>query len=250
MGIINLTPDSFYDGGTLNSLSDLLKRAEKHLTEGATFLDLGAYSSRPGAENISANEELKRLLGPVNTVRKEFPGAFISIDTFRSEVALAALDSGADLINDISGGNFDPELPKVAAHNNAPYICMHMRGNPQNMQKNLTEEKVMPDLLKFFSFRIKELQNLGIKDVIIDPGFGFGKTLVQNYEIVDHLADLEIFRCPILIGVSHKSMIRTKYGESPENTLRGTIEVHRELLKNGAGILRVHDVNEAVELLG
>jgi len=249
MGIINLTPDSFFDGGKHNTVEAALKRAELMLSEGADILDLGGYSSRPGAVNISEQEELNRLLPPLEAIIKSFPNAIISIDTFRSHVAEKAMQIGAHIINDISGGNLDTELPKVAANYNAPYICMHMKGTPQTMQKNLEEKPIMDEVLSFFAHRVPELHQAGVNDVIIDPGFGFGKTLKQNYEMVDQLGDFAIFEKLVLVGVSRKSMIRLKYGEDDVQTLQGTTEVHQQLLQNGADILRVHDVKEAVELL-
>ena len=249
MGILNLTPDSFFDGGKFNSIEGAVKRAEQMLTEGADILDLGAYSSRPGAEDISEDEELNRLIPALEAIVKCFSDALISVDTFRSVVAEKALQVGAHIINDISGGNLDSNLPEVAATFNAPYICMHMKGTPQTMQKNLKQKPVTPEVLSFFAHRVPELINKEVKDVIIDPGFGFGKTLEQNYEMVEQLSDFAILGKPILVGVSRKSMIRLKYGESTEQTLQGTIEVNRDLLKNGADILRIHDVKEAVELI-
>jgi dihydropteroate synthase len=248
MGILNLTPDSFFDGGKFNSVDAALKHAEQMLEEGADILDLGAYSSRPGADNISEEEELNRLIPALEAIISRFPNALISIDTFRAGVAEQALKVGAHIINDISGGNLDEALPKVAAHFNAPYICMHMRGNPQTMQMGLQQKPIMPEVLSFFAHRVPDLIKLSVNDVIIDPGFGFGKTLEQNYEMVESLSDFAIFEKPILVGVSRKSMIRLKYGETPEQTLKGTTEVNRQLLQNGADILRVHDVKEAVEL--
>lgn len=249
MGILNLTPDSFFDGGKYNEVEAAVKRAEQMLENGADILDLGAYSSRPGAEHISDEEELNRMIPALEAIVKRFPDALISIDTFRSGVAEKALEVGAHIINDISGGNLDEELPLVAAKHNAPYICMHMKGTPQTMQKDLKQESIMPEVLSFFAHRVPTLIEQGLKDVIIDPGFGFGKTLEQNYEMVDHLSDFDILGKPVLVGVSRKSMIRLKYGESAEQTLNGTIEVNRQLLQNGADILRVHDVKEAVELV-
>jgi dihydropteroate synthase len=249
MGILNLTPDSFFDGGKYNCADAALARAEQMLEEGADIIDIGAYSSRPGAEHINEEEELKRLLPTLEEFVKRFPKTLISIDTFRSRIAEKALDIGAHIINDISGGNLDSQIPAVATKFNAPYICMHMKGNPQNMQKGLKEESIMPDVLSFFAHRVPELVKTGVKDVIIDPGFGFGKTLEQNYEMVNQLSDFAILGKPIVVGVSRKSMIRLKYGESSGQTLKGTIEVHKELLQNGANILRVHDVKEAVELI-
>ncbi len=262
MGILNLTPDSFFDGGKFNSVDDALKHAEKMLEEGADILDLGAYSSRPGADDIPEEEELKRLIPVLEAIVSRFPNTLISVDTFRSGVAEKALEIGAHIINDISGGNLDEALPMVAARFHVPYICMHMKGNPQTMQQNLVETpclasetglrqetRSIASLLEFFAHRVPEMAKQGVNDVIIDPGFGFGKTLAQNYELVDQLADFAIFDKPILVGVSRKSMIRLKYGDTPEQTLKGTVEVNRQLLQNGADILRVHDVKEAVELL-
>ena len=249
MGILNLTPDSFFDGGKFNSVDAALHHADEMLEEGADILDLGAYSSRPGAEDISEEEELNRMIPALEAIVERFPEALISIDTFRSGVAKKALEAGAHIINDISGGNLDEELPLVAAKYNAPYICMHMTGTPQTMQKDLKQEPIMPEVLSFFANRVPKLIGQGLKDVIIDPGFGFGKTLEQNFEMVDRLSDFSIFGKPILVGVSRKSMIRLKYGESKEQTLKGTIEVNRQLLLNGADIIRVHDVKEAVELV-
>ncbi|MFM1875069.1 MAG: hypothetical protein RL266_806 [Bacteroidota bacterium] len=249
MGILNLTPDSFFDGGKYNEVDTAVSRAEQMLEDGADILDLGAYSSRPGAEHISEEEELHRLIPTLEEIMKRFPDALISIDTFRSGVAEKALDAGAHIINDISGGNLDAELPLVAAKFHSPYICMHMKGTPQTMQQNLQQEPILPEVLSFFAHRIPKLIEQGLKDVIIDPGFGFGKTLEQNYEMVEHLSDFAILGKPILVGVSRKSMIKKKYGESPGQTLQGTIEVNRQLLQNGADILRVHDVREAVELV-
>jgi dihydropteroate synthase len=249
MGILNLTPDSFFDGGKYNSVNSALQHAESMLNDGADIFDLGAYSSRPGAEDISQEEELSRLIPSLEAIFNHFPEALISVDTFRSGVAEKALEVGTHIINDISGGNLDYNLPEVAAKFNAPYICMHMKGTPQTMQKNLERKPIKHDVLSFFTHRVPELIQKGVKDVIIDPGFGFGKTLEQNYEMVAALSDFAILGKPILVGVSRKSMIRLKYGESTEQTLKGTIEVNRELLKNGADILRVHDVKEAVELI-
>jgi len=250
MGILNLTPDSFFDGGKFNSVDAALQHAESMLNDGADILDLGAYSSRPGAEDISEEEELNRLIPSLEAIFNHFPNALISVDTFRSGVAEKALEVGAHIINDISGGNLDSNLPEVAAKFNAPYICMHMKGTPQTMQKGLAvETRFIASLLGFFAHRVPDLMQKGVKDVIVDPGFGFGKTLEQNYEMVDQISDFVILGKPILVGVSRKSMIRLKYGEAAEQTLKGTIEVNRELLKNGADILRVHDVKEAVELV-
>ncbi len=249
MGILNLTPDSFFDGGRYNSVDAALSQTEKMLREGADIIDLGAYSSRPGAEHISEEEELKRLLPCLKAIVTKFPDSIISIDTFRSNVAEKAMGTGAHMINDISGGNLDAELPKVAARCNAPYICMHMKGNPRTMQHDPVERPIMPEVVSFFAQRVPELVRSGLNDVIIDPGFGFGKTFEQNYEMVEHLSELALFDKPIMVGVSRKSMIRLKYGKKKEETLKGSAEVHRILLQNGADILRAHDVKEAVEMI-
>lgn len=249
MGILNLTPDSFFDGGKFNSADTALNRAEQLLNDGADILDLGAYSSRPGADDISEEEELKRLMPTLEAIVSRFPDALISIDTFRSGVAAKAMEVGAHIINDISGGNLDADLPLVAARFRAPYICMHMRGTPQTMQNGLTETSGLLPVMEFFAQRVPELMNTGIHDVIIDPGFGFGKTLEQNYQLVDRLSDLSIFGKPILVGVSRKSMIRLRYGGSEAQTLKGTMEVNRLLIQNGADIIRVHDVKEAIEVV-
>ncbi len=247
MGIINLTPDSFHDGGKFNNPTDALKRAEKLLIEGATILDLGAYSSRPNAKHISEQEEKERLLPILKAIRTEFPEAFISIDTYRSSIANVALDVGADMINDISGGNLDAQLPKIAVAHNVPYLCMHMLGTPQTMQQNAVEGEIMPKILRFFSSKIAALKADGLHDIILDPGFGFGKTLNQNYELATHLLELQIFNHPILVGVSRKSMINKVLDTVPETALNGTTALHARLLAFGADILRVHEVKEAVE---
>jgi dihydropteroate synthase len=249
MGIINLTPDSFFDGGTLKTEKDLLSRAEKQLTDGATILDLGAYSSRPGAQDISETEELERLIPNLTAILKAFPEAIISVDTFRPNVGRTALDNGALLINDISGGDLDSELPKIAAKFRVPYICMHMKGTPQNMQKDLEEIEIMPNLLKHFSFKLKELQGLGLNDVIIDPGFGFGKTLNQNYEILSKFETLTNLGALVLAGISRKSMINKVLDIKPNQALNGTTALHMSLLERGTNILRVHDVKEAVQTI-
>ena len=249
MGILNLTPDSFFDGGKFNSVESALKRAEQMLEEGADILDLGAYSSRPGADDISEEEELKRMLSALEAIVSRFPDALISIDTFRSGVATKAMEVGAHIINDISGGNLDADLPLVAARFRAPYICMHMRGTPQTMQDGLVQTRLIASLQEFFAQRVPALVKQGVHDVIIDPGFGFGKTLEQNYQLVDRLSDLSIFGKPILVGVSRKSMIRLRYGDSEAQTLKGTMEVNRLLIQNGADIIRVHDVKEALEVV-
>jgi dihydropteroate synthase len=247
IGVINLTPDSFHDGGKLGSTDAAVDHAGAMLADGAAILDLGAYSSRPGATDISPEEERDRLLPPLVAIRAAFPEAFISVDTFRSDVANAALECGADMINDISSGALDVELPRVAAAANVPYIAMHMRGTPQTMQQNLAEGSILAEMLGSFGRKIPELRQLGLKDVILDPGFGFGKTLAQNYELARNLEAFKMFDCPVLVGVSRKSMVNKVIGSTPATALNGTTALHALLLRNGADILRVHDVREAVE---
>jgi len=247
MGIINLTPDSFHDGGTLGSTSAAVDRAGAMLADGAAILDLGAYSSRPGATDISPDEERDRLLPPLEAIRAAFPGAFLSVDTFRSDVARTALECGADIINDISGGMLDAELPVVAAAANVPYIAMHMRGTPQTTHQDLAEGSILAETLRFFGKKIPELRAQGVRDTIIDPGFGFGKTLAQNYELARSLEAFKSFGCPILVGVSRKSMVNKVLGTRPATALNGTTALHALLLQKGADILRVHDVREAEE---
>lgn len=247
MGIINLTPDSFHDGGRLTNTDEVLRQAERMILEGADILDIGAYSSRPGAADISGAEESDRLLPALKAVRSEFPDAFISIDTFRSEVAAAALDEGADIINDISAGDLDPQLPGLAARHCAPYIAMHMRGTPQTMQRIASEGPILAEVLRYFSQKVQQLKATGLHDIILDPGFGFGKTLAQNYELARHLPELGMWGHPVLVGVSRKSMVNRAIGTTPETALNGTTALHALLLDRGADILRVHDVKEAVE---
>ena len=249
MGIVNLTPDSFYDGGTLETEKDLLNLVDKHLSEGASILDLGAYSSRPGAEDIPESVELQRLIPNLKAVLRAFPKSIVSVDTFRSKVGRAALENGALMINDISGGELDSNLPKVTAEFRVPYVCMHMKDRPRNMQNNLKETVIMPQLLKHFSFKLKELRDLGQHDVIVDPGFGFGKTLDQNYEILSELETLTNLNAPILAGISRKSMINRVLDTKPKQALNGTTALHMSLLERGVNILRVHDVKEAVETI-
>lgn len=247
MGILNITPDSFYDGGKNRSPQDYLKHTEKMLTEGATFIDVGAYSSRPGAADIPVEEELKRLLPVVEMLLKEFPEALLSIDTFRSEVARKSIEAGAAMINDISGGNLDKEMMKTVADLQVPYILMHMRGNPQTMKGLNQYEDLVQDLLLYFSGKISEARDLGINDLIIDPGFGFSKNINQNFELLSHLDLLQTLDLPILSGISRKSFIYKTLQSTPEESLNGTTVLNTVSLLNGAHILRVHDVREAVE---
>lgn len=248
MGIINITPDSFYKGSRYSKEGDIIAIAEKMIFEGADILDLGGYSSRPGAINISEDEESERVLPVIRLLKKEIPSAVISVDTFRSGIARkAVLDCGADIINDISGGETDSKMFDVIAELNVPYILMHMKGNPQNMQDNPVYDDVVADILKWFGPRIFRLQSAGVKDIILDPGFGFGKTIKHNFEMLRRLGDFEVAGLPILAGLSRKGTIWKTLGITAEDAMNGTTVLNTVALLNGADILRVHDVKEAVE---
>lgn len=249
MGILNLTPDSFYDGGKLNSEKEILKQTERMLTEGATFLDLGAYSSRPGADFVSEEEELNRILPVVTLILKEFPDAILSIDTFRSEVAKQTIETGASLINDISGGNLDDKMFETIAKLKVPYIMMHMRGTPQTMMQNTHYKDLLKEILFYFSERIAKARSFGINDIITDPGFGFSKTTDQNFELFKNSEAFKILEVPFLIGISRKSMIYKSLNISADEALNGTTALHAIAIEKGASILRVHDVKEAIETI-
>jgi dihydropteroate synthase len=248
MGILNLTPDSFYDGGSYLDKTSILKRAEQIILEGATIVDLGAYSTRPGAAIVTEEEELKRMLPAVEIISKEFPKAILSIDTFRSGLAKKVVtDFGPCIINDISGGTMDADMFALVGELKIPYILMHIQGQPQNMQKNPVYTDVVEEMLSFFRTRIQKLNDFGATDLILDPGFGFGKTLDHNYEILAKLQDFNQFHLPILAGISRKSMIYKLLGGDPSSSLNGTTALHMSALQNGAVILRAHDVKEALE---
>lgn len=247
MGILNLTPDSFYDGGRKTTQQDFLAHAEKMLREGADIIDVGAYSSRPGAKDISLEEELNRIVPVVEALRREHPEVILSIDTFRSEVARQCVEAGAAIINDISGGTLDAEMLPTAAQLQVPYILMHMRGTPKNMNQLTGYDNLVKDLLFYFSQRIKQARELGINDLIIDPGFGFSKTLEQNYELMGKLELFHTLELPILSGISRKSMIYKLFDTTPDHALNGTTVLNTVSLLKGAHILRVHDVKQAVE---
>jgi dihydropteroate synthase len=249
MGILNITPDSFYDGGKYKNEADILSQTEKMLTEGATFIDVGAYSSRPGAAHISEKEELKRILPVIDLLVKYFPEIIISVDTFRSEIAKKTIENGAAIINDISGGKMDEKMFQTVAELQVPYILMHMLGTPQNMQQNPVYEDVTKDIIRFFSEQIFKLHQLKMNDIIIDMGFGFGKTLQHNYEILSNLALFKNLDAPILIGVSRKSMLYKPLDITANEALNATTAANTIALLNGANILRVHDVKEAVEAI-
>jgi len=249
MGILNLTPDSFYDGGKLNSEKNILLQAEKMLSEGATFLDLGGYSSRPGAKYVSEKEELERVLPVVSIILNEFPEAVLSIDTFRSIIARECVTAGAAMINDISGGNIDDKMMATAKELNVPYCMMHMRGTPETMMQNTDYKNILKELIFYFSKKIALAKTIGINDILIDPGFGFSKTMQQNYELLSGLELFENLEAPLLIGLSRKSMIHKTLGTSAAEALNGTTALHSIALYKGASILRVHDVKEAVECI-
>ena len=247
MGILNVTPDSFYDGGSYKNEKDILAQAEKMLNDGATFIDVGAYSSRPGAQDISVDEECARLIPVVNLLLKNFPDVLLSIDTFRSKVAQEAVNSGAALINDISAGFLDEAMLTTIAKLQVPYIMMHMRGTPQTM-KDLTEyEDVVHEVIFYLSERVAAARALGINDLIVDPGLGFAKTIAQNFELLNATEKLQVLELPILIGLSRKSMITNTLGTDSNSALNGTTALNMIALQKGASILRVHDVKEAVQ---
>jgi len=247
MGILNLTPDSFYDGGKFIQKKAILSHVEKMLNEGATFIDMGAYSSRPGAEHVSEEEELNRILPVVASVLQEFPEALLSIDTFRSKIASNCLEAGAAMINDISAGRLDSQMLPTIAQFKVPYIMMHMRGNPQTMSQQTEYDHLLIDIKKYFSERIAFANALGIIDLIIDPGFGFAKSIDQNYELLAKLELFQDFGRPLLAGLSRKSMIYKTLKTNAKKALNGTTALNMVALGKGANILRVHDVKEAVE---
>ena len=247
MGILNLTPDSFYDGGRYKDESIILKRVEQMLLDGATFIDMGAYSSRPGAEHVPEDEELQRMLPILELILKNFPETLVSIDTFRSKVASESLQRGAALINDISAGNLDSDMFATIAQHQVPYIMMHLKGTPQSMQKKAVYDDLIKDLRYYFSEKLSKATEHKINDVIIDPGFGFAKTTEQNYTLLNHLDLFKTFEVPLLIGLSRKSMIYKVLKSSPKEALNGSTVLHTVALLKGANILRVHDVKEAKE---
>jgi dihydropteroate synthase len=246
MGILNATPDSFFKGSRFENEKEIIARAGNILEEGGLIIDIGGYSSRPGAEDISEEQEIQRVVPAIKLIKKEFPESFISVDTFRSKVALQALDSGACMINDISGG-IDPEMFKIAAQYKAAYILMHMKGTPQNMVSEAKYENLLNELLDYFAERLWKLNDEGVKDIIIDPGFGFAKTINHNFNLLSNLNYFEILNQPVLVGLSRKSMIYKKLGISSDEALNGTTVLNTIALMKGASILRVHDVKEAYQ---
>ena len=249
MGILNITPDSFFDGGKYKEENAILKQVEKMLNEGATFIDIGGYSSRPGATTISEKEELNRILPIVRLLVKEFKEILISIDTFRSNIASRSIEAGATLINDISAGLLDNKMLTTIAKYKVPYIMMHMKGRPQNMQQQTTYENLVKDILFYFSERVAKARGMGVNDLIIDPGFGFAKTMEQNYELLKNLDLFQNIGLPLLTGLSRKSMIYKFLQTDAKNALNGTSALHMYALQKGTHILRVHDVKEAIECI-
>jgi len=249
MGILNITPDSFYKDSRISTVDDALRRAEAFMNEGAAFIDLGAYSSRPGAAEVSTDEELKRLIPIVEAITKKLPEALLSIDTFRAKVALESVNAGAHLINDISGGGMDEQMFQTIADLQVPYVIMHMKGSPETMQQEASYQNLVLEVIDYFAAKIAALKKLGVHDVIIDPGFGFAKTLDHNYELMSRLQDLQLFGLPILAGISRKSMIYKQLGISAGEALNGTTVLNTIALLKGASILRVHDVKAASECI-
>lgn len=247
MGILNLTPNSFFDGGKYINEKEVLSQVEKMLVDSATFIDIGAYSSKPNAELVSEAEELNRIVPVVNFVLKHFPDTLISIDTFRSQVAKACIENGAALINDISAGNLDDKMMETIALLQVPYIMMHMKGTPQTMQTMCNYDDIVKEMLFYFSERVSKARSFGINDLVIDPGFGFAKTLNQNYEVLQKLELFQMLELPLLVGFSRKSMIYKSLNSTVEEALNGTTVLNTMALMKGAKILRVHDVKEAVE---
>ena len=249
MGILNITANSFYDGGKFLEENEIMKQVEKIIIEGANFIDIGAYSSKPNAEFVSEKEEIDRIVPVLNLILNKFPETIISIDTYRSKVASICIENGAAIINDISAGNLDNKMMEVVAKYQVPYIMMHMRGNAQTMQSLTNYENILKEMLFYFSQKITQARNLGIKDLIIDPGFGFAKTLNQNFEVLQNLELFQMLDLPILAGISRKSMIYKTLEITAENALNGTSVLNTVALIKGAKILRVHDVKEAVECI-
>lgn len=248
MGILNVTPDSFYAGSRQQTEKDIINRADQIVEEGASIIDIGAYSSRPQAENISPEEEMRRLRTGLEIINRHHPGSVVSVDTFRAEVARMCVEEyGAAIINDISAGEMDPQMFGTIAQLGVPYIIMHMQGTPQNMQMNPHYDNLLKEVFFYFSEKVQKLRDLGVKDIILDPGFGFGKTLEHNYRLMNHLEEFSIFELPVLVGVSRKSMIYKLLGGTPDDALNGTTVLNTVSLLKGANILRVHDVKAAVE---
>ena len=248
MGILNVTPDSFYSASRMQTEQEIAERVQQIIDEGASIIDIGAYSSRPNAVHISSNEEMDRLRMGLEIINRYHPEAIVSVDTFRAEIAERCVEEyGAAIINDISAGEMDKQMFETVTRLRVPYIMMHMQGTPQNMQQQPHYENLLKEVFLYFAQKIQQLRDLGMKDIILDPGFGFGKTLKHNYELMEHLEEFRLFELPLLVGVSRKSMIYKLLGNSPQDALNGTTVLNTVALMKGAHILRVHDVREAVE---
>lgn len=250
MGILNVTPDSFFAGSRKEHESDIAARVEQIIAEGADIIDIGAYSSRPNADDVPPEEEAKRLRKGLKIIRDLFPDAIVSVDTFRADIArMCAEEYGAAIINDISAGQMDEKMFDTVAQLNVPYIMMHMQGTPQDMQKKPHYDHLLKEVMLYFAERVQQLQAMGVNDIILDPGFGFGKTLAHNYELLGHMDELQRFGLPVLAGISRKSMIYKLLGCTPDESLNGTTALNAMALLKGASILRVHDVRECVETI-
>ena len=249
MGILNVTPNSFYDGGKHKEINSIIHQVDKMLSEGADFIDIGAYSSKPSAEFVSEEEEIKRLVPIVKSLVETFPNIVLSVDTFRAQVAKASVENGVAMVNDIAAGLLDDKMLETVAELKVPYIMMHMRGNPQTMQSLTDYKDIVKEMIFYFSERIQKARSFGISDIVIDPGFGFAKTLEQNYQVLHKMELFKILELPILVGVSRKSMIYKVLENSPQEALNGTSVLNTIALQKGAKILRVHDVKEAVECI-
>lgn len=248
MGILNVTPDSFYSASRMQTEQEIAERVQQIIDEGASIIDIGAYSSRSNAVHISPNEEMDRLRMGLKIINRYHPEAIVSVDTFRAEIAERCVEEyGAAIINDISAGEMDKQMFETVTRLRVPYIMMHMQGTPQNMQQQPHYENLLKEVFLYFAQKIQQLRDLGMKDIILDPGFGFGKTLEHNYELMEHLEEFRLFELPLLVGVSRKSMIYKLLGNSPQEALNGTTVLNTVALMKGAHILRVHDVREAVE---
>lgn len=249
MGILNVTPNSFYDGGKHKEINSIIHQVDKMLSEGAEFIDIGAYSSKPSAEFVSEEEEIKRLVPIVKSLVDTFPNIILSVDTFRAQVAKVSVENGVAMVNDIAAGLLDDKMLETVAELKVPYIMMHMRGNPQTMQSLTQYDDIVKEMIFYFSERIQKARSFGISDIVIDPGFGFAKTLEQNYEVLHKMELFSMLELPILVGVSRKSMIYKVLESSPQEALNGTSVLNTIALQKGAKILRVHDVKEAVECI-
>ncbi len=248
MGVLNVTPDSFYAGSRKQTDEEIVQRAFQIISDGGDIIDIGAYSSRPDADHISATEEASRLRHALQLINREMPGAVLSVDTFRADIARMCVEEyGVAIINDISAGSMDSDMFHAVASLGVPYVMMHMNGTPQNMQKSPHYDNVLKDVMYYFSERVQKMRDLGVKDIILDPGFGFGKTVQHNYELMSHLDEFKIFNLPLLVGISRKSMIYRLLGITPDDALNGTTALNMVSLMKGTNILRVHDVKEAVE---